>query len=1195
MPTPEMNNIPEMFDDYLAQSQSLDLQEQIEGQERFNPAFFARKFTVFKLQHFSDRIVDLSDPKIQMPTGSVMHLLDDLVYPADMHSDLPRLELYPLIAREQFMKFIYHVTKFNNLNPIKVEDKYILKFAGLPSALMHFRAEHGNKFKYCFAYKDLPAKRQDCLILINHNPIFRLKLYGRMRTFRRIQLLLSSVLNTVIDVTRETNKDQYVFIPWTDEVFDRPLFVRTKEALNIGTMRKPESIQYLLQMHILNFVHPKGVTSIFNQIPDELLDRINLVLFTANGKYVFYNLRMLKNFRENATITIRVCNQLNTLAVMGRITEDSSDEEKKLVEDHIKSMKLGLGDNPGVNNTENGEDSDDFATVTESTISDEIKNDEKSNLDPEASVPNVRDNKIVEVTQSDDELATDVEKTKVDSALTREEKEEGVLSHLARKIMPHLTSASTVKGFTPAKSVSTEHTTEVGTIDTQTSVKNVDAKTESSTSEFNQESDDEAIEFLKDRDDLTPKQKERYAQMSKAYKKLELNGQKFEKILGSEHDISIDTSPLPDSVVGDVPTDPSIRNCMLRDYDKSFIRKTYPKQLAGVLSSFRRVGIYLTDIKSERVQTPLNNDIIYTCKYTDIKGKSSTVKLKLPVIDDEGRIFVDGIYKVMKKQRIDLPIVKISDTEVSLSSNYNKYRVIRNTAKAHDYFTYIDSMLSNGRANVNIICGNNTDIEEAISYDYCAVAARYSEVRWITSDTKEEVNLYFAYKDRMKASNIPEAKFTTLEKEYGIYFGTFGDRLLFVDKKNKVYAVKASGAEDVNFTHTSITEVFRTALLPDAKFNKQLTEWTVMKILDATLPLMFILSYRFGLLKTLDHLHAKYTITERRAKTILGADENSSGTESFGAGMDVVAGGDEFANTEWIVVPGKEGEVVGTEAMDEVKYIPKPGDIAIKFADRTLWFNRYPLSKSLILAGLDNFDVSDYPMADFEGKEVYYKLLMDAGKSMNYIKGIDSFFDLFMDPITFNVLKAMHEPTTPRDLLIRATELLTTTDHRQASSNLNHRIRGYEQFTALVYNELSRQVANYQSARGANNSLSVNPEAVYLRIVTNASLIPSTAVNPLQSIKEASELTHAGSGGRTEESFVVNDRKFTKDDIGVMAVDTVDNGKVGMSAILTVNSGILNTEGLTKPKPLKDLEPSDVLSIHSLTFPFALCDDTKRI
>ena len=297
----------------------------------------------------------------------------------------------------------------------------------------------------------------------------------------------------------------------------------------------------------------------------------------------------------------------------------------------------------------------------------------------------------------------------------------------------------------------------------------------------------------------------------------------------------------------------------------------------------------------------------------------------------------------------------------------------------------------------------------------------------------------------------------------------------------------------------------------------------------------------------------------------------------------------------------EETRVGGNESFDEPmissekRYEPKPNDIHIKFADRVLHFNRYPLDKSLIVAGLDAYDLTGYSMADFEGKDAYFSLFAENGLAVNYLKGIDSFYDLFVDNMTYTVLKQMHEPTNVRDLLLRCGVLLSTIDHREASSGANHRIRGYEQFNAILYNEMSREFAGYQARRSKNNAFSINPKAVYLRIVQNESTMPAEASNPLEDIKMYSNITYGGIGGRTGESFVTNDRRFAADDIGVLSEATADSGKVGMNAMLSFDPTVVNTLGVCESKDPHTLKPANVMSIQSLCMPFANTDDPPRV
>ena len=114
---------------------------------------------------------------------------------------------------------------------------------------------------------------------------------------------------------------------------------------------------------------------------------------------------------------------------------------------------------------------------------------------------------------------------------------------------------------------------------------------------------------------------------------------------------------------------------------------------------------------------------------------------------------------------------------------------------------------------------------------------------------------------------------------------------------------------------------------------------------------------------------------------------------------------------------------------------------------------------------------------------------------------------------------------------------------------------------------------------------------MFLRIISNASLVASEATNPVQCMKESTYMTYAGSGGRSSDSFVLRDRAFADDDIGIISEATVDNQKVAINAQLSMNSGIENVMGKLQPKSIDQLQPADVLSNAALLFPFSTNDD----
>lgn len=1609
-----------------------------EATERMNEQRFAREYTVYKMGDLVNKIITL-DKKFELPFNSILHVLDNVSYP-DNYQDAPRVDENEFIQRESGKKFIYHIRELDTTGPIVYPDKFILRFAGLPTTLMKFRQQQGSNFRYLNKIEEFPTNNL-YLIVINHNPLFRMRMYGRLPYFRIMQQILASVFNTC-DKLKYQHRHQFILLPWSSEVYDKSLFIRSRKELTPSTVRKPNSFHYIFMMHLVNFLWEKETTSMLEKLDDETLAQINLIL-KHNDKYLIFNLKTVKDFNAKNIIYYRFVNQLNLLALMGsEEAEKHQDTINQLIEE---------------NKSETENTTFEIKSPEDKTELDEVHQDTVINK----LVSVIKPKKEIAPVRAAAAIKTYVPQPK---EVMREVKPSG--EQVVRRV-------AIVNNIANVSTISTKET------------KDTYAE------EYVKDLDTETNDFIDNDEDLTPAAKQHFKKLAAKYKECKVDGVYISKLLLDHSDIGLEKEVLDEKVVGFAP-DKSALESSTDTFEKSYREKTFKKHFAGVISSFQNKGVFLTDVKQEVVADPLNNYTLYTCSYEDIHSKKSTIKIKIPNIDSNDRFIADGNPMVIKKQRCALPIIKINDHEVALASNYNKTRVVRNTTKAHSFTGYVESFVNNKDKSTASIIFGSLDINEPISYEYCMMAKRFNEITFTNKDKFVLVFDYYYRLNHVKPSQVSPEKVEKLENNYGTFFGYNTNDIFFIDNTNQVFAVnKKNFSEDVNFPCTSLLDLLKLSLRDGVEVKKALSEFLTIKILNAELPVMIMLAYRYGLRRMLDYIGIEYYITENRSKTIVS--ESTPATESFGVNSDRVAGSDEleilygkdwikprndskpnivitnrraeqdetdyeilqndrnkndltyslpgvedlkikwfksygtcksaitwqhlssaelialyqdpnpeylesekdlrsyvkqiikkydkgdlfpYYDTSWFaevtrkyhltsedseidnkfdgrgnnfccsgnavyswefmfaglpdafsenyikamrecafgkifincqldnmikaikagrkipkkyiemkyfsiimherghaytpynvyakdvengivdiekqeiyanmyaipliraklkelglptvliasqnptlqqareavksgntkglatdlivswpekidvgvglekfnkyitdgfdtkvanypdiskfinkdvyvkkinnklglidslvdsitrstvfesiksvfglegldrpvkprlgkihfyitvtstgdelnpnsvrirgmlievklgqshavmrrvlnydgitfrtqdpqklsksilekasdylhctehkiksaditVIPNaaplpqdvakarpmtaeeyakvtsklnnEETRVGGNESFDEPmissekRYEPKPNDIHIKFADRVLHFNRYPLDKSLIVAGLDAYDLTGYSMADFEGKDAYFSLFAENGLAVNYLKGIDSFYDLFVDNMTYTVLKQMHEPTNVRDLLLRCGVLLSTIDHREASSGANHRIRGYEQFNAILYNEMSREFAGYQARRSKNNAFSINPKAVYLRIVQNESTMPAEASNPLEDIKMYSNITYGGIGGRTGESFVTNDRRFAADDIGVLSEATADSGKVGMNAMLSFDPTVVNTLGVCESKDPHTLKPANVMSIHSLCMPFANTDDPPRV
>ena len=1515
--------------------------------ERMFESKFKRNYTVYMLAHFASRVITLDD-KFELPDNSILHVADNFFHMDDC-IDTPRLDDNPFVQNETYMKYLYHIREFNKDGPVTYEDKYIYRQAGLPSKLLKYRSDHGGEYKYLNTLSALPSRRT-ALTIINHNPLFRIKVFGRLKLYRRVQQILASILNTIHELA-PTGKNQFIVLPWGEEYFDRALFLRSRDKLTYTTIKKPENLHYILMMHLVNYFWDTATTSMFSKLPDETYEKVYFVLNTGN-KYVFYNLKALKAMDSNNRIYRKIFNQVNLLSVLGRPNSDNT-AAKEIINELSAEDAIVAANKPDANTSEDQP----VAKVFEPKIVSKITDKTAEAVD--STVENVV-SKLNEVVAVKPAVSTTTGISKTTVSIDVPQVVAPVTDTKAKE-----TTIATVKSATNT-----------------TKLKSIKQDDTDISKEYIKDLDTEADEYIDSSETLTPAAKNHFKKVARKYKTLELDGVPLHKILESNSDLALKDTKIDPKIVGDLP-DESALECSLYTYDKDYLEKTYKKHLVGIMTSFQKSGVYLVDLKTEKVVTDLHNYTIYSCQYEDIDGKKSTVKFKLPNINEQGIIKIDGVKQYLKKQRFPLPIIKIDNNIVALNSNYNKSRVIKNVNKAHNYIDYVHGFLNDhDKSNCRIHYGRSiTNLP--LAYEYTELARKYDKLEFTSRTDKARYTLYFNYPERAANFDGKPNMLPKLEAQYGAYFGKTNNLWLFVDNSNKVSAVKKTGGE-ADIGCYSILDVCKLAMTEPA-FNKlkPLSEWVTITILDLNIPVIFMLAYRYGLRNILDYMGVKYTITENRSKTIVG-ENTIEGTEAFvrdkisgdipmyddsiedygkdtvvcyegiwkdnfakqdahnydgwqdhmatlmsmiakinkkyqksltdrevdkyvrehlytqgsrlvidqrdldnwcrkynfdrsklsegwcctqvfndthraasygkgvipileqmykdeeidikyinfarnelfnhevykidkviedvfrwRKGMGVVLSEemidfyilhitsheeghslnpqsviDECLRThtldateryaqeysipicqKWVdeklndkekaeIVPVSQGirnfvknmfnetkHLFGLEALgrpvkprldkvklyltlrskniqfnncqvqvramlitvalgtkasctrrvtnydsavfttpgqdtvprdlvdkaaaylncglrkiskaevvwipadkvpdrqvletprltpveykkmtsklcinenkvrppkqgnedwsigfedvsEDVKYVPKPDDIHIKFADRVLHVNRYPLAHSLIVAGLEYFDLSNYDMSELESKDAYYRLLMDKKLSINYIKGMDSFYELFVDNMTYQVLKMMHEPTTVRDLLIRATVLLTTTDHLPASSGYNHRIRGYEQFAGVVYNELSREFASYKAKTGANNKFSVNPDAVYLRVLQNASMLNAEAGAPTEDLTIMCDMTYGGVGGRSTESFVISDRHYDASDVGVVSEATADNQKVAFNSSLSYNPNISNTLGMAEDIPPEKLKASQVFSPHALLFPFSACDDSKRL
>lgn len=676
--------------------------------------------------------------------------------------------------------------------------------------------------------------------------------------------------------------------------------------------------------------------------------------------------------------------------------------------------------------------------------------------------------------------------------------------------------------------------------------------------------DHEAQTLIKNALHISEEQRVNAIKVSTTYKSVKIDGLTIEEHLQQTAEPPIINNHL--DFLKDAVTDPSMLNSTAIDLDKHYLDHFLSKDIASVVAHMATNGMFLISADQRDDVTQLSAIRHYKMVYQDLTGRRHTVSFKLPIVSPDGTITINGIKSRMIKQQVNLPICKIDSNRVSLASSYNKTLVERIETRAHNFKAYITryiSLVRKADTGLDLSYGELT-ASVKLPYDYSSLAQNYNSLTFDGRPYADQPSHYafvFDYEKRfndvsategVSKTNLEDAYLHTikdLETTYGVYCGhaKFNNQTyrMFFGFDNMIQFIgpnKGTTPRADQFTTSFITLLFN-SFSDKVPPPNPLSEWTELKILDKNFPVVFILGFEYGLQRVLNHLSLTYQF--------IPANKRVERT---------------------------------------------PTTIVVPFADGNLVFDRYPLEKSLVVTGLLKFKTKPYEFAQFNTQDLYYTLLQDAGISLNYLKGVTDFFNLFIDPITRDVLIRMHEPTEVGRLLVRATEMLSTEESIPSASMRNHRLRGYERFSTTLYNEMARAYASYSRQRGTRRTYSINPESVFLRLIQDQTLRITEEINPIENIKEKHSATYTGGGGRTAQSFVIDDRQFPEDAIGVLSEASPDNGKVGINTYITASPLISNVRGMFDLDNVNvdDLQPSQLLSVPSLLMPCVTNDDGKR-
>jgi hypothetical protein len=656
----------------------------------------------------------------------------------------------------------------------------------------------------------------------------------------------------------------------------------------------------------------------------------------------------------------------------------------------------------------------------------------------------------------------------------------------------------------------------------------------------------------------TAAEKRRLEAVKNKYKSIHYEDDRtLDEIIADTSTHSIDINKSASSIKDD-----SFNYSVLKDFTASYVNKTMSRDIVKTVKFFSETSslpMHITGFKKQDISDQFNSVSTYTFSLEDEHKQKHKIKFKLPNINEDGFMYINGNKKFLKKQFILRPVTKTKEDEVYLTSDFNKVCLFRQGSVLNRNTTIVRKVLKTIQdavkadpkgelaRNIDILRGNNalvnSDYITTIEYDELAAYLHHIS---LFPGTKNEVSFYF------NQSNIrDEIKKLGIEYAYSASATPIG----IIKSTKTVIEVKSLDSTD-SVAEKILNVLIKSEILPN-----------IQTIIESS------------------------KVPKRRMYTRMEIQSKDTPLIVYLASIYTFSKVIEVAGIETYFVKGDEP----IPAAIDVNFV------SVDFADGTLYYNQYPIENALLLNGLNELhDTSEMAYAELDNVATYLDWMYDVYKTRNLYKGWTAFHELFLNPKTIECLEALQQPTDFLELFLYANGLLANNTYLDSAEAQNWRIRDYEIFNSLLYYSVSHAYANYKQKGKSRAGFSIPEDEVINEINKNFVTANYDSTNPLNELRERSSVTYKGPRGiNLNRAFTLDKRGQTRSTVGTIGISSVDKGNVGIVKQLTINPRIISTLGfIDSPSTDKDvgaITTSSLMTAEESMLPFVNRDDPKRI
>ena len=220
--------------------------------------------------------------------------------------------------------------------------------------------------------------------------------------------------------------------------------------------------------------------------------------------------------------------------------------------------------------------------------------------------------------------------------------------------------------------------------------------------------------------------------------------------------------------------------------------------------------------------------------------------------------------------------------------------------------------------------------------------------------------------------------------------------------------------------------------------------------------------------------------------------------------------------------------------------------------------------------------------------------------SSNVVMSMETYEDLFWDPITKKVMDDTGVPTDYAESLVYANNLLNNYDRTVSEISLkNERMpSNSELIQGAMYACLAKEYRDYsiKVKRGSRMaSFSVQQDAIMSYLATLPNVEESSKINAIQHVDKLYSVSNKGiSGINNSRSYTINKRKWDETFYGIMSDVSPYGPATGIVKHLAVNPNIKDIRGYFVSKGSDEVTMDETMAISEALRPFTQKHDSSN-